>query len=237
MESSIERALDPAALANPVVAVEAGRRVVAEGLSGLSASVAAALAEPGKGAGPETATAPATLEKVRTFLSELHEPPETDAERARLTGVLHALDHASRLADILGDGAALTSPAGAPDDLKAAELCGQVMRWTQRVDEPITREASLSPRAEPIDWGASPEVGAALKEAESAAKALSAMLPDHRAALLASVAAGQATAADAFARIETARRLERIAHHAWRSAAHLLGLGERVPSPSMRGEG
>jgi phosphate:Na+ symporter len=27
------------------------------------------------------------------------------------------------------------------------------------------------------------------------------------------------------ARIDAARRLDRIAHHAWRSAAHLLGRG------------
>jgi phosphate:Na+ symporter len=48
---------------------------------------------------------------------------------------------------------------------------------------------------------------------------------DHRAATLASVAPGKLTAADAFARIEAVRRLDRIANHAWRSSAHLLGRG------------
>jgi phosphate:Na+ symporter len=56
------------------------------------------------------------------------------------------------------------------------------------------------------------------------------MLPGHRAAILASVASGNVTAAEAFARIDAVRRLDRIAYHAWRSAAHLLGLGDRRPS-------
>ena len=51
----------------------------------------------------------------------------------------------------------------------------------------------------------------------------------HRAAILASVAPGEQSASDAFASIDAARRLDRLAHHAWRSAAHLVGQGE---SPS-----
>ena len=118
--------------------------------------------------------------------------------------------------------------AGGPDDLRAAELCKQVMRWAETVDESIAAESALSERAEPIGWSASAEVSAALAEVESAAKALDAMLPKHRAAILASVASGQLTATEAFARIDAARRLDRIAHHAWRSAAHLLGRGEQI---------
>ena len=165
---------------------------------------------------------------MRTFLSELEAPPETDAERFRMTSTLHALDHASRLAETLADGEAPGPLAGEPDDLRAAELCGRVMRWTQSVDASITGESSLTSRAEPIGWRVSPEVGKALAEVEGAAKTLSAMLPDHRTAILASVAAGQATATEAFARIDAVRRLERIAHHASRSAAHLLGLGDQA---------
>jgi phosphate:Na+ symporter len=43
------------------------------------------------------------------------------------------------------------------------------------------------------------------------------------------------TAADAFARIEAARGLDMIAHHAWRSAAHLFGRGahgDLEPAPT-----
>ncbi len=144
-----------------------------------------------------------------------------------MTSTLHALDHASRLVEILGSGGLPGPASGGPDDLRAAELCKQVMRWTETIDETITDESALSRRAEPIGWSASADVNSALAEVESAAKALDAVLPKHRAAILASVASGQLTATEAFARIDAARRLDRIAYHSWRSAAHLLGLGDQ----------
>jgi phosphate:Na+ symporter len=224
-ESPIERALDRAALVNPVVAVEAARRAVAEALKTIAVSVATSLAGGTGRPEPGVATAAAALEKVRGFLSELEEPPETEAERHRMTSTLHALDHASRLAEIFADGGLPGPSTGGPDDLRVAELCKKAMRWTQTIDESIASESGLSPRADPISWNVSTEVSSALAEIESAAKALDAMLPKHRAAILASVATGQLTATEAFDRIDAARRLGRIAYHSWRSAAHLLGLG------------
>ncbi|HYA79323.1 MAG TPA: Na/Pi symporter, partial [Methylocystis sp.] len=103
-ESAIERALDPAALVNPVVAVEAARRAIAETLKTLTVSVAASLSGGNAKAEPGVATAASDLQKVRDFLSDLEEPPETEAERGRLTSALYALDHASRLAETLDDG-------------------------------------------------------------------------------------------------------------------------------------
>jgi phosphate:Na+ symporter len=226
-ESPIERALDPAALVNPVVAVEVARRAVAEALKTIEVSVATSLAGGTGRAGPGVTTAAAVLEKVRDFLSELKEPPETEAERRRMTSTLHALDHASRLAEILADGGLPGPSTGGPDDLRAAELCKQAMRWTQTIDESITGESGLSPRAEPIGWSASAEVSSALAEVESAAKALDAMLPKHRAAILAAVSTGQLTATEAFERIDAVRCLDRIAYHSWRSATHLLGRGDQ----------
>lgn len=225
-ETALERALDPSALANPVIAIEAARRVVADVLSKTAASVSAVLSG---GAGPaakDTAAAADALEEVRDFLSELEEPPETDAERHRMTSTLHALDHASRLMEVLADNRLPTKPAEAPSDRRAAELCTQAMRAAQAVGDSITSESALSTQAVPIGWSVSHEVDAALTEVEGAAKELAALQRDHRAATLAAVAPGKLTAADAFARIEAARRLDRIAHHAWRSAAHLLGRGE-----------
>ncbi len=109
------------------------------------------------------------------------------------------------------------------------------MRWTQTIDESIIGESALSRCAEPIVWSMSAEVSAALAEAETAAKALQAMQRDHRAAILASVAPGRLTASDAFSRIDAARRLDRIAHHACRSTAHLLGRGERAGNATRPG--
>lgn len=227
-ETALERALDPSALANPVIAIEAARRVVADVLSKTAASVAAVLSG---GAGPaakDTAAAADALEEVRDFLSELEEPPETDAERHRMTSTLHALDHTSRLMEVLADNRLPTKPAAAaPYDLRAAELSIQAMRAAQAIGGSITSETALSMEATPIGWAVSPEVDTALADVENAAKGLAALQRDHRATTLAAVAPGKLTAADAFARIEAARRLDRIAHHAWRSAAHLLGRGER----------
>jgi phosphate:Na+ symporter len=155
----------------------------------------------------------------------LKEPPEAEAERLRMTSTLHALDHALRLVEVFADGALAGKPAGAPQDLRAAELCARTMRATQTVGASITSEAALSAQAAPIGWSASREVVAALAEAEDAASELDTLQQDHRVAALASVAPGKLTAADSFTRIDTVRRLDRIAHHAWRSAAHLLGRG------------
>ncbi|MDR6755459.1 phosphate:Na+ symporter [Mycoplana sp. BE70] len=223
-ETPLQRALDPSALASPVLAVEAARRVVADILTKTAVSASAALS--GVAAPPsQGAAAAAALDEVRDFLSELKEPPETEAERLRLTSILHALDHAARLVEAVAEGNFPGPPAAASHDLHVAELCKEAMRAAQVVGDSITSESALSPQAAPIGWSASPEVAKALAEVEDAAKRLAALQRGHRATTLASVASGKLTAADAFARIDAARRLDRIVHHAWRSAAHLLGLG------------
>jgi phosphate:Na+ symporter len=112
-QTPLQRALDPSALASPVIAVETARRVVADVLATTAASVSGALSG-GAGRAPDTAGAAATLEEVRDFLSELKEPPETEAERLRMTSTLHALDNASRLVEALADGPLPEQPAQAP---------------------------------------------------------------------------------------------------------------------------
>jgi phosphate:Na+ symporter len=155
----------------------------------------------------------------------LKEPPETEAERHRMTSTLHALEHASRLMEVVEEGRLTATPAGNSEDPRVVELGMQAMRAAQAVGGSITSESALSARAASIGWSISPEVAAALAEAERAARDLDALQRDHRASTLASVAPGQLTAADAFARVDAVRRLDRIAHHAWRSSAHLLGRG------------
>jgi phosphate:Na+ symporter len=218
-QTALQRALDPSALINPVIAIETARRVVAEVLATAAARVSAAISG---GAGVvRDAAATATLDEVRDFLSELKEPPETEDEQLRLTSILHALDHTARLVEILADGRFAGEPA------EAATLCLQAMRAAHVVARSITAETAFSGQASAINWSVSVEMGAALAEIERAATGLDALQRDHRAATLAAVAPGRLTAADAFARIDTARRLDRIARHAWRSAAHLAGRGTR----------
>jgi phosphate:Na+ symporter len=150
-----------------------------------------------------------------------------------MTSTLHALDHAARLVEGLTE--VPGQPAGGPYDRRAIELCTQALRAAQAVGGSITSESALSEQAEPISWSASSEVAAALTEADGIAKELDTLQRDHRATTLASVAPGKLTAANALAQIDAVRRLDRIAHHAWRSAAHLLGRGFRTedgaPSP------
>ncbi|MFG1270512.1 Na/Pi cotransporter family protein [Xanthobacter versatilis] len=236
-ETALERALDPSALSNPVIAVEAARRVVADVLKTVAASVSGALSGGTGGTAQGAATAAATLAEVRDFLSELKEPPETEEERHRMTSTLQALDHAARLAEALRGDDLAGPAAGAAHDGDIAALCQKAMRAAQKVGGSITEESALSMQAGPIGWSLSAEVGAALAEAEGAAGALAALQRDHRAATLAAVAPGQLTATEALARIDAARRLERIAHHAWRSSAHLLGDGGAHLAPRPQPEG
>lgn len=225
-QTALQRALDPSALVNPVVAVETARRVVADVLATTAASVTTTLAaSAGRRPAQDRAAAAGALAKVRDFLSELKEPAETEAERLRLTSTLHALEHAARLVEVVAEGGGPVQTADVAHDRRAAELCAKAMRAAQAVGGSITAESALSPQAAPISWSVSSEVAAALAETEGAARELEALQRDDRAATLAAVAPGKLTAAEAFARIDANRRLDRIAHHAWRSAAHLLGRG------------
>ena len=224
-ETALQRALDPSALGNPVIAVEAARRVVADVLKTTAGVASVSLSGGSCSTARDTATAAATLGKVEDFLSELQELPGTEVERLRMTSTLHALDHTMRLAEVLTGNELADPAAGAAHDLHAVALCQNAMRAAQNVGCSITEESALSERAGPIGWSISTEVGAALTEAEGAAREFGALQRNHRAATLASVAPGQLTAAEALAQIDAVRRLERITYHAWRSAAHLLGCG------------
>ncbi|MEQ1953030.1 Na/Pi symporter [Mesorhizobium sp. CN2-181] len=225
-QTPLQRALDPSALASPVIAVETVRRVLADVLAKNAVSVSAALSgRGGATAAPGTTEAAVAVTEVRDFLSELKEPPETEAERLRLTSILHALDHTSRLMDVLANGTFSHQAADGPLDRRAVELGERAMRAAQAVGRSITTECALSAQAAPIGWSISPEIAAALADGQGAVAELDDLQRSHRAEALASVASGQLAAADAFARIEAVDQLDRIAHHAWRSAANLLGRG------------
>jgi phosphate:Na+ symporter len=223
-EPALRRILDPAALVNPVVAVEAVRRAVANVLEALCVSIAASLAgADGRGGG--TSQVDATLTEAREFLSDLKEPSGSEEESRRLTHILHALEHTSQLAAMMGNGDAVAPASGGGDDLRAVELCKRAIRWTKTIAGSIIAESALSPRAQPIGWEASSEAEVALAELESVAEALHSLQRQHRAATLVAVAPGKLSAVEAFARVDAVRRLNGMTHHGWRAAAHLLGRG------------
>jgi phosphate:Na+ symporter len=55
---------------------------------------------------------------------------------------------------------------------------------------------------------------------------LSELRRTHRSATLSDVAKGTLTADLAIVRVDTVRNLEALTNHTWRSAAHLVGLGD-----------
>ena len=224
-QTPLQRALDPSVLTNPAIAIETARRVVADVLAKTAGSVSAALSGGPPRPAQDPVEAETMLDEVRQFLSELKSPPQTEAERNRMTNIMHALDHTSRLVDVIADGVPTKRTSDVLGDASAA-LCANAMQGVRAVAGSIISESAFSGQSAPIGWTVSPDVEAALFDAEGAARKLDMLQQDHRAATLASVAPGNLTPVDAFARMEIVRRLDQISHHAWRSAAHLVGRGQ-----------
>jgi phosphate:Na+ symporter len=245
--SPLTRGLDRAALATPIAAEEAVRRTVARALGTMCESLATTLAaaNPGASARPRKDVVSAVeaanaLRQAQQFMSEASGPPESEKEQGRLTSTLHALDHASRLADTVGEGAEFATPTAGPDDMRVAEMCAQAMRGAATLAAEVTAPAASPGHTVPIAPGSGPKgpfdpekellaTGASteqtLAQLAHCAKTLRGLQKDHRSATLSSVASGALTADDAIARVDAVRRLEALAYHAWRSAAHLVGRG------------
>jgi phosphate:Na+ symporter len=162
-------------------------------------------------------------------------PPDTDDEQRRLTSTLHALDHASRLAETASGPIDFGTMRDGPDDVRAGELCSAAMRSATAVAAEIVEppDVAQSPRLELAPSGAAGVLGAAamstdkgLVELKRCATELGDLPRAHRSATLGAVANGTLTADAAMVRVDTVGSLEALAHHAWRSAAHLLGRTE-----------
>jgi phosphate:Na+ symporter len=232
--SPLTRCLDSAALATPLAAEEAVRRTVARSLGTICGSIGEALTAAslgptvrvGNGAPPTTEASDA-LRQAREFISEVSGPPESEEEQARLTSTLHALDHASRLAEVAGETNGFGSPPGGSEDASAARLCAEAMRHAVVVAGevgtlPDARHQAAQVQAPEGQNEAAP-TGPALIQLEQCAKTLRELQGDHRRATLGSVAGGALSADEAITRVDTVRRLDALAHHAWRSAVHLVG--------------
>ena len=241
--SPLTRSLDPAALAIPIAAAEGVRRTVARAIASICGSIDAALkaASGGGGARPKTGAASVTeaaeaLDKALKFMSEVSGPPEDADEQRRVTSTLHALDHATRLAETAGGETTFTIAKGEAEDARAAELCTEAMQCAASVAGEVAARSADVGRASPLEprrngpgspeADATPVVSAALLRLEEAAKALGALRLSHRSVTLGKVATGELTADEAIARVDAVTRLEALARHAWRSAAYLVSRGE-----------
>ncbi len=230
--SPLTRGLDPAALVTPVVAIEAVRRTVAGSIELACGSIGSALApaiggavRPAQSAAPVTEIADA-LRKAQDFISQISGPPETEDEQRRRASTLHALDHATRLAEMADEQPDIAPAAkGGGEDARAAELCAEAMKSATAVVREVAEEGALSDHAAPIRFEDTPDALSALAKLEQCAKSLGDLRGAHRRATLSAAATGAITADEAILRVDRVRRLEALAHHAWRAAAHLVGRG------------
>lgn len=218
--SAFTRHLDRSVLNVPAVAVEAARRTVSSVLESVCDRVARSVRERGTPAEARETLDAATdaLDRSRTFLSRIVEPPTTTTEQRRLAGTLHALDHAARLVEAVGEDGSDVPVADAPEakDL-AISVMNRAVELCRRVQAP----------QEDADVPAGVSLESALQQLATDSAALAELRRAHRQATLDASAAGQIDAEQAINRVEAVRRIDRLAYHAWRATSHLVDRGAR----------
>jgi len=222
--SQLTRSLDGAALANPVVAVEAVRRTIALSIERIAETIGAAVS----GAGEDIRALPMSeaidaLRQAQAFISEVRGRPASKDERLRLASTLRALDRASRLVEIAGEEPDFTRAKDGPDEAHAAALCAEAMRNAVLATKDIAREAALSKDADPIDTLETPSACSAFAKLDDRASRLRDLRREHRTATVNAAGNGEITADQAMARIETVRRLDALTRQTARAVADLLG--------------
>ena len=227
--SPLTRYLDPSALETPIVAVEAVRRTIARALEAMCGAVDLALSAASRGetvrlqknaiSMPEAAD---SLRRAQVFLSDVTGPPDSDEEQRRLTSTLHALDHASRLAETANAEIDFGAVRDSPDDARAGRLCANAMRSATSV----AGEVEAPPVPDVTSGANAVSAEEALARLERYAKEMEKLQRSRRNATLGAVANGTLTVDAAIVRVDTLRSLQALAYHAWRSAAHLVDRGE-----------
>ncbi len=154
--SPLTRCLDPAALATPIAAVEGARRTVARAMEATCGFINARLETNGPGgASPATDVSIAetadALRQTQVFITDVSGPPETEEDQRRLTSTLHALDHASRLAEAAGKETEMSLVKGGPDDLRAVQLCADAMRNAALVAAKVAAQTGVREDTDPND--------------------------------------------------------------------------------------
>ena len=132
--SPFTKYLDPASLRSPMVAVEAVRRTIERALETLCGATASGLDGAAKGGTVRPALDEATrlqasdgVRQASDFLSK-SDPPPSEEGHAWFTSTVHALDHASRLAEAVDAMARTGVATDGPEELSAAALCAGSMR-------------------------------------------------------------------------------------------------------------
>jgi phosphate:Na+ symporter len=230
--SAFTKYLDPASLSSPMVAVEAVRRTIERALETLCLATANGLDGAAKGKTARPALDDATLaqasdgvRQAAAFLSKADAPP-SDEGHAWFTSTVHALDHASRLADAVKAMVKTGVATDGPEELSVAALCAQSMRDAAGAAARLAASAGPAhgtddERAEKTAQTIADPGNGVAGDLARAAKALTDRNAAHRQATLEMVASGKLTASQAIARVDAVALLSRLAHHAWRTVAHL----------------
>jgi phosphate:Na+ symporter len=169
--STLTQCLDPAALVTPIVAVEAVRRTIARVLGSMCGSLAPALAAASRlqnGAAGKyinaVEQAADALRQAQEFMSRMDGPPVSEEEQTRLTSTLHALDHASRLAETAKEAPEFSVLVSAPEDVRAAGLCADAMRFATIVAKQVAGVTAGRFDAPPRKLRGSPDTNSASGE-------------------------------------------------------------------------
>src|ERR1700734_1428653 len=202
--SAFTKYLDPASLRSPTVAVEAVRRTVERALETLCLATATGLEGAAASGAVRPALDEATLAQasdgVRAasdFLSKSDAPP-SDEGHAWFTSTVHALDHASRLAESVDAMAETGVATDGPEELRAGALCAQSMRDAAGAAANLAIQAGpghgthdeLAQTIAGANTPAAARLEAGKDAAQRAAKALADLRASHRAATLDMVASG-----------------------------------------------
>ncbi|MBX3387603.1 MAG: Na/Pi cotransporter family protein [Phycisphaeraceae bacterium] len=256
----LTRRLDRSVLEIPAVAVESARRTIAEVHAAVCSSLAGPIAACGEPSPHHISRSPAgsavrraalleqaseALHETRVFLSRLDRPASTREEQHRLTRTLHALDHASRLVDnardeppsILTDQPADSAIRDDAHATRAASLCARILNSAAAIAERVSGTGHVdhpqpAGQTESETAGALPEVcPTELSDLANLAAELASLRREHRARTLDEAGVNMSAEA-AIRRVETVKRLDRVAYHAWRCAFHLSG---RIPEADASG--
>jgi phosphate:Na+ symporter len=234
--SPLTRCLDPSTLAVPIAAEEAVRRTVARALGTMCQSLGGFLAGTARDgpAAPTVEEAASALNRAQEFMSEVSRPPDSPEEQRRLTLTMHALDHASRLAEVAAEENGSWTAHNGEENIRAVQLCADAMKYASEIAGQVAAASGSSVRSD-AQRGSSVsqsfdaqiiEPTSTIREVlvglEQCAKDLRSLQKDHRVASLGAIANGSMTAGEAMACVDTVRRLDAVAHHAWRSASQLV---------------
>lgn len=221
--------LDRSVQTVPAVAVEASRRTVGAVLESVCRSVVAGLSPPSGGLGPQAAgvnpegaavrvrlgadevvliRSTEALDRTRAFLAGLTEPPVSSDEQRRLTGTLHALDHAVRLIETLQEEPGDPYLPTGETEVAAVRLAQQALGEAVRLGHDIASETET-------------EDEASAARLDRWATELAELRRQHRAATLEQAGRAGLNAAEAMQRVDWVRRLDRVVYHVSRIATHL----------------